>query len=635
MPIYDDSKYSTKEITTEWLRMKLNPLYFITNYIYTDIAGGKILLDFDHLHDKHIAFIKSVYNLHEVIFFASRRTGKTTITSAYLLWVTLFHPNFKTLIVIHKTDTGKELLEKIKFMYSHLPQWIKKIVPRKSKAEKVSYIDFANNSKIFYAVPSSQRPADTIGRGMNLPGIYVDEAAFIPLDKLFSSLRPAYRSAKNQAIKSKYPYFFIITSTPDGRLSYPGRVFYEYYTHAIPIDELYDFSKHDWKCKPPLNCKLKLMEKNKFYNDFVKIRLHYSELPDTSWVEEEKQALHYYTSVEGRRRWNQEYELLFLGSQDNIFPDDVIEQFEPQKPLEIIDIGQNIQFKLWIDSFDENNWYIFGIDTAKSIDGDYSAVEVFDLKNFEQIGELKHRFGSVTDFARVIIKMIFTLISEYGLRSNFTLGIESVGIGNTAIEYLLNYPDFDFSPYIFKTKLKSKNRYEYGIPTNSTLKKEMIDIFYMYIVQNPKRIKSYDLIEELQIVERKNNKIGAPPGLHDDLFMASVFTAYVRYNLLKQPGYINPEILKDIDEDFRARYEKMSQYTEQFLQLAEHLNTIYKDDQTNRSIVPIYDNTTIREIREKLEIENIQTPSINNSPISFQDREVEEFFSAFIRNLNL
>ena len=583
MPIYDNTvdKVSNKELSREWLKMKLNPLYFITNYCYTDVAGGKILLSIDRLLPKHIAFIKSAFRLNDVILFASRRTYKTTLTSAYILWSLLFYQRFKTLIVIFDKDTGKEILDKIKFIYSNLPKWIRKIVPRASKGEKVTYLDFANGSKVFFLSPSPQRPPERIGRGLNLSGVYIDEAAFLPLDKLFTSLAPAYRSAKVQAAKNSFPYYFIISTTPNGRLSYPGRIFYEYYTHAIPIEELYDFSTNNWKSDNPKLLRDEIMKQSEFYNNFTKIKIHYSELPDTSWVEEEKRRLNYYTSIEGKRRWNQEYELLFLGSKDTIFPDDIIQELEPVKPKHIIDLGQNIQLKLWIDNFDENNWYIFGIDTAKSIDGDYSAIEIFDLKKFEQVGELKHRFGSVRNFSNYIIKLIFYLIKNHNLKANFTLAIENVGIGNTTIEFLLDYPDYDFSQHILQTELKTKKTPVYGIPTNASLKIEMINILYQYINENPKRIKSYDLIEELQLIERRNNKISAPPGYHDDLFMATTFSAFARYQLLKNPKYISPEILEDIDEEYKARIKQLEKSLSLFTEL--QLSTLPENNNSSNN----------------------------------------------------
>jgi hypothetical protein len=506
------------------------------------------------------------------------------------------------LVVIYDTGTGKEILDKVKFMYHNLPAWIRKVIPRKSKAERVSYIDFANGSKVFYLSPSSQRPADTIGRGLNISGVYIDEAAFLPLDKIIGSLSPAYRSAKQQAKKHKFPYYFIITTTPNGKMSYPGRVFYELYTHAIPIEELYDFKTEDWKEHPPEKLKWKLInDKNKpiEYNSYTKIKLHYMELPDTSWVEEEKRRIGYYTSPDGRRKWNQEYELLFLGSKDNIFPDDVIQQLEPVKPTQHIEILPNVTLKLWTDKFDpKNNWYIFGIDTAKSIDGDFSAIEIFDLKNFEQVGELKHRFGSVTEFVRAIIKTILTLMKEYNLGANFTLAIENVGIGNTTIEQLLSYPDYDFSYHILKTKLKSKKTLEYGIPTNATLKQEMIDILYQYVVENPKRIKSYELIEEMQLIERKNNKISAPPGYHDDLFMATAFSAYARYRLIKDPGQItNPSILEDLNPEYKARVKQLMQLSEELIQLS---NFGKKDIPNNNSPIITYTGNDIHSIRKTI-----------------------------------
>ena len=513
----------------EFLKCKQNPLYFITNYCYAPITGGKVLMSYDNLLPKHRAFIKSCYRLHNVIFFASRRSYKSTLTAAYILWCLLFYPNYRAVIINYKKDTAKENINMIKFMYDNLPDFLK--IPKKWKAERIEYFELKNGSKVEIKVPSSALPPDQLGRGFNYSLVYIDEAAFLPLKEIFGSIQPAYESARRQAQKTGYPYGMILSSTPNG-VQGIGEEFYKKYMNATPIEELYDFDKEDWLSNDVEKLFKEILEKNPYRNNFVRIKLHWSEFPDRDekWAEEIKREIEYYTSPEGKRRWNQEYDLLFLGSENSLFDDDVISKFEARSPRLILDLKYNAKLKIF-NKITQDDYYIIGIDTAKSTSGDYSAIEIFN-KDFIQVAELKHRFGKVKRFVEVIIDIIEKIFLEHEIY-NFKLFIENNSYGNQVVEELEYYDKYNILMHMYYQKKKSKNEIEYGITTTSKTKDLMVNALYELIVEDPKRIYSQDLISELQLVEVKNNKIGAPKGYHDDLFMASCFAAFGYRELIR------------------------------------------------------------------------------------------------------
>jgi len=559
------------EYLKEFIKCKKNPLYFIMNYAYAPITGGKVKMDKNSLLPKHRAYIKAIYRLHNVIFLASRRSYKSTLTAAYILWCILFHPNYKAVIINYKKDTAKENINMIKFIYENLPDYFKAIAPKKWKAERIEYFELKNGSKVEIKVPSSALPPDQLGRGFNYAFVYIDEAAFLPLNKILGSIQPAYESARRQAQRTNYPYGMVLTSTPNGMQGL-GEQFYRLYSYATPIEELYSFEKEDWIEKPPEKLLEKILQENPYRNNFVRIKLHWSEFPDRdeTWAENIKREIEYYTSPEGKRRWNQEYDLLFLGSEQSLFDDDIISKFESKKHKYTIDVGYGAKVKFWED-LNENDYYVIGIDTAKSVTGDYSAIEVFN-SNFEQVAELKYRFGKVKRFAESIKNLLLFFIKNNV--KNFKLFIENNSYGNQIVEELEYYSEYNFLSHMHYT-VKKNGDIEYGITTTSKTKDLMVNALYELIVENPKRIKSQDLISELQLIEIKNGKIGAPKGYHDDLFMAAALSAYGYRELIRQ-GEIT------LDMQFKAKQkEKIEKALDNIVvynPLKEDLNSIQKEN---------------------------------------------------------
>jgi hypothetical protein len=185
---------------------------------------------------------------------------------------------------------------------------------------------------------------------------------------------------------------------------------------------------------------------------------------------------------------------------------------------------------------DPNNFYLLGVDTAKSLVGDFATIEIFDYVSFEQIGEFYARLGSITKFTEIVKAVIKFVYSKVGTR--LLAGIENNSIGAAVVESLLNDEDFDYAPFIYETetKTKTKNGFvevksQYGIVTSTRTKDQMISLLYEVFNNNPSNIHSSDLISQLSVIEKKiNGAISASSGHHDDLFMASCFCAYIRKN---------------------------------------------------------------------------------------------------------
>ena len=168
---------------------------------------------------------------------------------------------------------------------------------------------------------------------------------------------------------------------------------------------------------------------------------------------------------------------------------------------------------------------MIGVDTAKSLIGDFCAIEIFEYDSFKQIGELCGRFGSLKKFSDIISDLIEHMKTNHG--DNFIVGIENNTFGAAILENIEEHEH-----YLFNDD-SQRDPYKYGINTNSKTKDQMITIFYDYINQSPELINSSMLIDQLSIIERKSNgSISARSGYHDDLFMSSCLCAYMRKHTL-------------------------------------------------------------------------------------------------------
>lgn len=440
-------------------------------------------------------------------------THNSTIAASYMEWAANFYPNMPITILNMDKKSSLENIEKIKFIHNALPDFLR--TPLKYKGDRKTTLDYSNHSIIRVFYPSSATSPSTLARSFTSPGLYIDEAAHIRhIQEAYTSAQPTLFRAKEQAIKHKFPHFIILTSTPNGSVG-DGEWFYQMYSNAVDATEIFDDD-----CNLVENAD-EIVD-NPTTNGFVKVRFHWSDDPakDENWYAEQCRDLNFDT-----RSINQELDLVFVGSTSCIFSDDFLSKLKIKEPIDRIQLPHVTDLKLFIkkEEINKNDFLLIGIDTAKSLTGDYSAIEIFKYSNFEQIGEFYAKLGSLTKYSEIIMKVIDTL--DIIMSGRLILCIENNSIGTSIIEDLENAEDNKYAHYIY-----SPNPKKYiGINTNSKVKPTMISFLYDIITQDPSLLKSEALINQLNLIERRvNGTIAAKSGTHDDLFMASALCAYVK-----------------------------------------------------------------------------------------------------------
>lgn len=500
----------------EWIRCRNNPLYYIYNYVkFEEINGGiSSYQEGKNFHIKHKRFIRTAFKYNKAILMASRQLGKSTIAAAFLSWFLNFYPRSEPIILNFQKDAAFGNLRKIKFIINNLPDFLKLEIL--SKSELKSYFELSNGSiaKVFY--PSTTHAKSTLARSLTSSILYIDEAAHIPgMFEIFGSAQQTLSKAREQAIKRNLPYAIIITSTPNG-IEGDGKWFYERWSNSISSDLLFKETEdnvEEWN----ENCEELIADPSK--NGFISIKYHWSEdsSKDENWYTEQCREL------DDRRKINQELDLIFVGSSNCIFEDDLLSKFKSMRPIGSYNCPYETTLQIYEKNLNPKDFYIIGVDTARSLSGvsAFNSIEVFSFLKFHQIAEFNYRIGSFSKYGEIIDSIFRWLRDQIG--DNIILAIENNSIGLAPIEELLRIKDIDYTNYMYKEP-KAK---EWGISTTGITKDLMIGCLTEIIKEEPLVIKSQHLINQLSAIERsRGGNISSDSFC--DLFMASSFCAYVR-----------------------------------------------------------------------------------------------------------
>ena len=145
------------------------PMYFMDNFFYIQHpTRGKMLY---HPFEYQKKLIQSYHNYRFSISLMPRQSGKSTSAAGYLLWYAMFVADSTILIAAHKYTGAQEIMQRIRYAYESVPDFIRAGVTSYNKGS----LEFENGSRIVSATTT-----ETTGRGMSLTLVYLDEFAYVP-----------------------------------------------------------------------------------------------------------------------------------------------------------------------------------------------------------------------------------------------------------------------------------------------------------------------------------------------------------------------------------------------------------------------------------------------------------------------
>lgn len=371
----------TSDEYEEFKKCAMDAEYFISKYCKFLTDKGRRLVT---LYPHQNKIIKSVTAQHydetidefvpnnrNIIIMASRQTGKTTTTAAYMSWYLCFHTDRNVGIMANKEKTAKEIVDKVTQVFKGLPYFLK---PGCLNFGKFGF-SLDNGCNL---ISSATTASASIGFTLN--GIlYLDEFAHIPKNIMDPFWRSVYPTLSSSNVAQ-----CIITSTPNGM----DNKFFDIWDKA-----------------------------NREENSFIPIRVDYWEVPghDEAWAEQFKKDL-------GEEEFAQEFQLQFnvsssmlIKSSDLSFINKIKKEYRYVE-IEGLEKYENLK---WVEGFNPNNisdndYFLFSIDTAegkeegeKKKDNDSNIVNIFKIVPNSR-ANIKRLFNKEND--ETSIKSCFRLI---------------------------------------------------------------------------------------------------------------------------------------------------------------------------------------------------------------------------------
>jgi len=366
-----------------------NTPYALRTYLqtYDNTVSKYVPLD---LFPDQISLIEDYDNYNENIALKYRQAGVSTVTAAWaskrLAFAKKTKPE-KILIIANKLDTSMEMANKVRGFVEQWPSWVGIGFSQEKNSQR--HFKLNNNCEV-KAVATSR---DAL-RGYTPTILIFDEAAFIEADSDFWSACMASLSTGGKVI---------VVSTPNGY----DPIYYEIYDQALRGMNDFKVSEMYWHRDPRYTKDLYMVKTNDLVHyllnreDYPKdvvidlsidnpyerdhsIVTKYIEdgyKPCSAWFEGMVKKLKY-----DRRKVAQELECNFLGSGDNVFDSELMQNIaknqlrEPQAKL----MGSG----LWIFKEPINGHkYVMGVDVSRGDSEDFSSIQIIDFDEREQVLE--------------------------------------------------------------------------------------------------------------------------------------------------------------------------------------------------------------------------------------------------------
>lgn len=474
----------TKEQIEEFEKCSKDPIYFIEKYLKViDADVGLISIK---LRDYQKKMVNSFHGRRRTIVTTCRRSGKSTSVCGYILWYIIFNSEKTVALLANKGETARELLGLIQLGYKNLPLWLQHGVTEFNKGSFV----LENDSRVIACATSS----DAI-RGYTISFLYIDECAFIDNWEQFSaSVLPTITSGKQTKI--------VLVSTPHGLNFY----------HKLWEDAL---------------------AKRNGYNP---IMVKWFEVPgnDENWYKETLETL-----GNDIIKFNQEYEVEFLGSTNTLIRGDKLKSLVSTFPIRkdgFLDIHKEPE---------PGNTYVMTVDVSEGLGLDYSTFSIIDVTTIPYRQVAKYRNNKIQPM--LLPTVIYQTAKQYN--DAFVLvEINSIGLQVAdTLHFELGYEN------LIKIEMKGKQgqqhtpgfkkKIAFGLKTTKQTKNIGCSNLKTLIESDKLLINDPETIMELTTFSTNKATYAAEEGNNDDLAMT-----LVHFGWLTSQRYFKENINNNIRE---------------------------------------------------------------------------------------
>jgi hypothetical protein len=499
--------------------------YALRTYLqtYDNTVSKYVPLD---LFPDQVSLLEDYENYNENIALKYRQAGVSTVTAAWaskkLAFARKEKPE-KILIIANKLDTSMEMANKVRSFTEQWPAW----VGIGFSAEKNSQRHFKlNNGCEVKAVATSK---DAL-RGYTPTILIFDEAAFIEADGDFWSACMASLSTGGKVI---------VVSTPNGY----DPIYYEIYDQALRGMNDFKISEMFWYRDPrytkdlymvktndlvhyllnredyPIDVLIDLSMDNPYERDHsvVKDYVEQGYKPCSSWFEGMVKKLKY-----DRRKVAQELECNFLGSGDNVFDSDLMQNIaknqlrDPQAKL----MGN----ALWIFKEPVNGHkYVMGVDVSRGDSEDFSSIQIIDFDEREQVFEY---------VGKIPPDVLAEIAYKWGSMYNAFCVIDITG--GMGVSTARKMQELQYQGGFYVDGVDTTNKWKYDPKMNEKIpginfntKRVQIIAAFEEAVRHGFKIYSHRTYNEMNTFVYINGRPDHQKGQHDDCIMGMSMAIYI------------------------------------------------------------------------------------------------------------
>jgi hypothetical protein len=530
---------SKLEQLKEYARIMKDTPYALRTYLQTYDNTQKKFVPMNLFPDQ-LQLIQDYENYNENITKKYRQAGVTTVTAAWLSKKLQFakpeNPE-RVLIIANKKDTAVEMANKIRNFLDQWPEWINVgFSPDKNSESRFRL----NNGSEVKAVATS---ADAL-RGFTPTVLVFDEAAYIEAGDDFWAASMASLSTGGK---------IILISTPNGY----DPIYYGVYDQAIRGINDFHITDLRWFKDPRYTkdlrwvkcqdiCHYMLNREQYDDNEVVLYEFdmdNYREFeeqgykPYSSWFESMSKKFKY-----DRRKISQELECDFLGSGDGVIPGSIQENISKNMIRTPIEKYMQATLWQWKEPI-EGHRYIMGVDVSRGDSEDFSAINIIDFDEREQVLEY---IGKIPpdDLAQIAYKWGVIYGNSF-IVIDITGGM---GVATSRKLQELNYKN------IYIDGVNTQNIWEYNakamekIPgLNFNNKRTQIVAAFEEQLRKGFAVRSSRLLNELNTFVYMNGRPDHMKGSHDDAIMSMSMALYagdICFNQLEKTGAVNKAMLE-------------------------------------------------------------------------------------------
>lgn len=162
----------TTEQAAEYFNCYHDPLYFAENYIKITGMDGELQDLYLHPHQRTLLQNFALQDRHAIL--KDRQTGITLVCLIYALWIINFHPDKRTIMVVHAEDYKRPVYERIMAIHNNLPDWMRMPVCMSNKLPEKFAIRLENGSLFLLTTIL----ADAIESEQPVDAMFFDEFVF-------------------------------------------------------------------------------------------------------------------------------------------------------------------------------------------------------------------------------------------------------------------------------------------------------------------------------------------------------------------------------------------------------------------------------------------------------------------------